>query len=219
MNIGPYRIIRKLGEGGMSNVFLTEDVRTGRVVALKLLAPRVVADQTYRLRLLREAHAVASLKHPNITALYEADQFQDQPYIAMEWVAGPTLADLLKDGKTFTPQQVVDIGVVAIGRGRDFVGAIGAVHEAILSKRHRYVRCRALGPVGTRHEVIRRRRSHVGTLHCTPAWTIRGSWSSRRAAPPYERTLPTRSSGSARRCAMPAAARLSVATSSRRATA
>ena len=98
MNIGPYRIIRKLGEGGMSNVFLTEDIRTGRVVALKLLAPRVVADETYRLRLLREAHAVASLKHPNITALYEADQFQDQPYLAMEYVDGDSVSDLLVQG-------------------------------------------------------------------------------------------------------------------------
>ena len=98
MNIGPYRIIRKLGEGGMSNVFLTEDVRTGRVVALKLLAPRVVADETYRLRLLREAHAVASLKHPNITTLYEADQFQDQPYIAMEYVEGESVSDILCSG-------------------------------------------------------------------------------------------------------------------------
>lgn len=98
MNIGPYRIIRKLGEGGMSNVFLTEDVRSGRVVALKLLAPRVVADETHRLRLLREAHAVASLKHPNITRLYEADQFQDQPYIAMEYVEGESVSDRLASG-------------------------------------------------------------------------------------------------------------------------
>jgi serine/threonine protein kinase len=98
MNIGPYRIIRKLGEGGMSTVFLTEDIRTGRVVALKLLAPRVVADETHRLRLLREAHAVASLKHPNITALYEADQFRDQPYLAMEYVEGDSVSDLLVAG-------------------------------------------------------------------------------------------------------------------------
>jgi serine/threonine protein kinase len=82
----------------MSNVFLTEDVRTCRIVALKLLAPRLVADETYRLRLLREAHAVASLKHPNVAALYEADQFQDQPYIAMEYVEGESVADLLTMG-------------------------------------------------------------------------------------------------------------------------
>ena len=98
MNIGPYRILRKLGEGGMSSVFLTEDIRSGRVVALKLLAPRVSADETYRLRLLREAHAVASLKHPNITALYEADQFEEQPYIAMEYVEGESVSDLLCSG-------------------------------------------------------------------------------------------------------------------------
>jgi serine/threonine protein kinase len=82
----------------MSNVFLTEDIRNGRIVALKLLAPRVVADETYRLRLLREAHAVASLKHPNITALYEADQFQDQPYLAIEYVDGESVSDRLISG-------------------------------------------------------------------------------------------------------------------------
>ena len=83
MNIGPYRILRKLGEGGMSNVFLTEDIRSGRVVALKLLAPRVVADETYRLRLLREAHAVATLKDPNTAALSERDELAEQPHIAL----------------------------------------------------------------------------------------------------------------------------------------
>jgi serine/threonine protein kinase len=98
MNIGPYRIVRKLGEGGMSNVFLTEDVRTGRFVALKLLAPRVVADEIYRLRLLREAHVISSLRHRNIAAVYEADQFQDQPYIAMEYVEGETVSDRLVAG-------------------------------------------------------------------------------------------------------------------------
>jgi serine/threonine protein kinase len=122
MNIGPYRIIRKLGEGGMSSVFLTEDVRTGRVVALKLLAPRVVADETYRLRLLREAHAVASLKHPNITALYEADQFQDQPYIAMEYVDGESVSDLLVAG----PFPVLRAAWIAA----ETASAIAAAHAA-----------------------------------------------------------------------------------------
>jgi serine/threonine protein kinase len=98
MNIGPYRIVRKLGEGGMSNVFLTEDVRTGKFVALKLLAPRVVADEIYRLRLLREAHVISSVQHRNIAAVYEADQFQDQPYIAMEYVEGETVSDRLVAG-------------------------------------------------------------------------------------------------------------------------
>ena len=122
MNIGPYRIIRKLGEGGMSNVFLTEDVRTGRIVALKLLAPRVVADETYRLRLLREAHAVASLKHPNITALYEADQFQDQPYLAIEYVEGESVADLLVSG----PFPVVQAAWIAA----EVANALAAAHAA-----------------------------------------------------------------------------------------
>lgn len=122
MNIGPYRILRKLGEGGMSSVFLTEDIRSGRVVALKLLAPRVVADETYRLRLLREAHAVASLKHPNITALYEADQFEEQPYIAMEYVEGESVADTLCSG----PFPVT----TTIWVGAEIASALAAAHTA-----------------------------------------------------------------------------------------
>ena len=122
MNIGPYRIIRKLGEGGMSSVFLTEDIRSGRIVALKLLAPRFVADETYRLRLLREAHAVASLKHPNITALYEADQFQDQPYLAMEYVEGDSVSDLLVNG----PFPIARAAWVAA----ETANALAAAHKA-----------------------------------------------------------------------------------------
>jgi serine/threonine-protein kinase len=122
VNIGYYRIIRKLGEGGMSNVFLTEDERSGRLVALKLLAPRVVADETYRLRLLREAHAVASLKHPCITELYEADQFQDQPYLATEYVEGDSVSDLLVHG----PFPVAH----AIAIAADVAGALSAAHRA-----------------------------------------------------------------------------------------
>ncbi|MCC6743046.1 MAG: serine/threonine protein kinase, partial [Acidobacteria bacterium] len=106
----------------MSSVFLTEDIRSGRVVALKLLAPRVVADETYRLRLLREAHAVASLKHPNITALYEADQFEEQPYIAMEYVEGESVADTLCSG----PFPVT----TTIWVGAEIASALAAAHTA-----------------------------------------------------------------------------------------
>jgi serine/threonine protein kinase len=122
MNIGPYRIIRKLGEGGMSSVFLTEDIRTARVVALKLLAPRVVADEVYRLRLLREAHVISSLKHPNITALYEADQFLDQPYLAVEYVEGESVADLVVAGP-FPVDRAVRIAA-------DVASALAAAHAA-----------------------------------------------------------------------------------------
>jgi eukaryotic-like serine/threonine-protein kinase len=131
MNIGPYRIVRKLGQGGMSNVYLTEDVRTGRFVALKLLAPRVSADETYRLRLLREAHVIASVRHRNITAIYEADQFQDQPYIAMEFVAGETVADMLCRGRV-APAQAVRIAAEAAS-ALAAAHAAGVVHRDIKS--------------------------------------------------------------------------------------
>jgi serine/threonine-protein kinase len=98
MQIGPYRIVRKLGEGGMSSVFLTEDARTGGLVALKLLSPRVVADPSHRRRLVREALVIARVRHANVAVIYEADRFRDQPYIAMEYIEGETVADRLRQG-------------------------------------------------------------------------------------------------------------------------
>jgi eukaryotic-like serine/threonine-protein kinase len=122
MNIGPYMIVRKLGEGGMSTVFLTEDTRDGKAVALKLLAPRVMADEIYPKRLLREAQAVASLTHPNIGKLYEAGTVQGQPYIAMEYLEGETLSDRLATGALPIEE--------AIWIGAETASALSAAHAA-----------------------------------------------------------------------------------------
>jgi TolB-like protein/predicted Ser/Thr protein kinase len=98
--VGRYRILEQLGKGGMGEVYLAEDVRLHRPVALKMLRGEVQADEQARARLLREARAAAALSHPGIAVVYEIDEIErgDGPvrFIAMEYVAGETLADHLR---------------------------------------------------------------------------------------------------------------------------
>src|SRR5262245_13640166 len=83
-----YRIESFLGRGGMSVVYLAEDLRLGRPVALKLLAARLAEDRHFRERFHRESRLAASLDHPNVIPIYEAGAADDQLYIAMRFVEG-----------------------------------------------------------------------------------------------------------------------------------
>src|SRR5437660_10497548 len=89
---GRYRLDEVLGRGGMSEVWRAEDLELGRHVALKLLAPD--AD---RARFDREARAVASLAHPNITQLYDYGESEGRPYMVLEYLPGGTLEERLRD--------------------------------------------------------------------------------------------------------------------------
>jgi eukaryotic-like serine/threonine-protein kinase len=89
--IGRYRVLRKLGRGGMGTVVAAHDETLDRRVALKLLHDDLAAKPRQRHRLMREAQAMARVSHPNVVTVYEADVFQDQLYIAMELVEGHTL--------------------------------------------------------------------------------------------------------------------------------
>ncbi len=95
--VGHYRILERLGSGGMGEVFLAEDVRLHRCVALKTLRGDVQADEQAQARLLREARTAASLTHPGIAVVYEIDELDRGAgpvrFIAMEYVAGETLGD------------------------------------------------------------------------------------------------------------------------------
>jgi TolB-like protein/Flp pilus assembly protein TadD/predicted Ser/Thr protein kinase len=98
-----YRVLEHLGKGGMGEVYLAEDMRLHRRVALKVLRPEAHQDEEARARLLREARAASALNHPSIAVIYEIDEMDrgDGPvrYIAMEYVAGPTLAELGRRGE------------------------------------------------------------------------------------------------------------------------
>src|SRR6266571_1719583 len=95
-NISHYRILSKLGAGGMGEVYLAQDTQLGRHVAIKLLPPETVSDEHARKRLVREACAVATLDHPNICSIYEVGEADGRSFIAMQYIEGETLDARIK---------------------------------------------------------------------------------------------------------------------------
>jgi tetratricopeptide (TPR) repeat protein/predicted Ser/Thr protein kinase len=108
-SIGPYQVVGKLGAGGMGEVYLAEDPRLERRVALKTLSNPLLGSDA-RSSLLREAKAAAKLSHPNIAAVYDVIEQGDRLHIVMEYVEGETLAALAKRG-LLDIEQVVDIAI------------------------------------------------------------------------------------------------------------
>jgi len=93
--IGPYEVLSELGSGGMGTVYLAQDARLGRKIALKLLPPQFTNDKDRLRRFQQEARAASALNHPNILTVYEIEQKADIHYIATEYVDGVTLRQLL----------------------------------------------------------------------------------------------------------------------------
>ena len=99
--IGPYRILSEIGRGGQGAVFLAEDSRIARKVALKVLASRFdLVSEERRRRFRREAEVIARLEHEGICGIYDADIESETPYIAMRLVAGRSLAQILSDARS-----------------------------------------------------------------------------------------------------------------------
>lgn len=115
--ISHYRIVEKLGEGGMGVVYVAEDTVLGRQVAVKMLSTgRSPGDQHFRSRFLREARAISKLSHPHIANIYDYGETKDgEPYIVMELVNGSTLGDLMLKEKLTIPRAVGIIRQVAEG--------------------------------------------------------------------------------------------------------
>jgi serine/threonine-protein kinase len=119
---GRYRVIRKLGTGGMANVYLAEDQELGRSVAIKMLDERHSQDEQFVERFRREASSAAGLSHPNIVSIYDRGQAEGTYYIAMEYIEGRTLKELLVTrGPTPIP--------VALDYTRQILAALGFAHK------------------------------------------------------------------------------------------
>jgi serine/threonine protein kinase/tetratricopeptide (TPR) repeat protein len=97
--VGHYRIIEKIGAGGMGEVYLAEDTKLNRKVALKFLPAHLSEDDDMKARFRREAQAAAKLDHPNIVPIYEVGEFQNRPFIAMAHIEGVSLRDTIDNGK------------------------------------------------------------------------------------------------------------------------
>jgi len=94
--VGHYRIIEKIGAGGMGVVYLAEDTKLHRCAALKFLPNHLVANTDAKARFIREAEAAAKLNHPNIVTIYEVGEFNGRPFFAMEHVGGKSLSEMIK---------------------------------------------------------------------------------------------------------------------------
>jgi tRNA A-37 threonylcarbamoyl transferase component Bud32 len=124
-----YRVESMIGRGGMSAVYLAEDVPLRRRVALKLLAPALAEDAAFRERFLEESQLAASLDHPNVVPIYEAGQADDELYIAMRYVEGQDLKELLRGGP-LEPERAVRI-CTQVAEALDFAHERGLVHRDV----------------------------------------------------------------------------------------
>ena len=118
--VGPYRVQRVLGMGGMGIVYLAEDSRLGRLVAMKAVAPAHTSDADRSERLRREARTAALLVHPNIATVFSLEIFDGQTFIVSEYVPGETLREELARGPL--PLRA------ALATARTICGAVAAAH-------------------------------------------------------------------------------------------
>ena len=127
--ISHYKIVEKLGEGGMGEVYLAHDMELKRDIALKFLPKQYTKDSEAKERFKREAQAAAALNHPNIITVHEIGEFEDQAYIAMEYVKGSSLREKIEDG-SLSMDDVLDITIQICG-GLDKAHEAGIVHRDI----------------------------------------------------------------------------------------
>src|SRR3954463_13689220 len=106
---GRYRALKRLGAGGMAEVWCAEDEVLGRRVALKLLGGRFATDPEFRERFRREAQAAAGLTHPNIVAIFDRSEWEGTPYIATELVDGKTLKELVTERGPLPPDGAISL--------------------------------------------------------------------------------------------------------------
>ncbi|MBU0638515.1 MAG: protein kinase [Planctomycetes bacterium] len=123
--LGAYKIVDYLGRGGMGIVLKAREESLGSTVALKILRPDLAGDAAALARFAREARAAAALRHPHIVTVYAIGQERGVHYIAMEYVPGPSLAQVIRSAKPRSPEDSKRPGSIGVPAGDDVQGSIG----------------------------------------------------------------------------------------------
>jgi serine/threonine-protein kinase len=123
-----YEVHKRIGRGGMADVFSARDLLLDRQVAMKVLFPQFATDENFVERFRREAQSAANLSHPNIVSVYDWGKFEGTYFIAMEEVQGRTLADILKANKQLTAKQAAEIA-------SEVAAALGFAHDGGVAHR------------------------------------------------------------------------------------
>ena len=127
--LGGYKILKQLGSGGMGQVYLGEDLRLARLVALKILPTYLVIDENRLHRFQREARAASTLNHPNILTIHEVGEADGVHFIATEFIDGQTIRELLNQGD-LSLEEILDI-CIQVGSGLVSAHTAGIVHRDI----------------------------------------------------------------------------------------
>jgi len=125
---GRYRVLNRLGSGGMADVYCAEDTHLGRQVALKVLYRRFAQDAEFVERFKREAQSAAGLTHPNVVNVFDRGEHDGTYYIAMEYLPGRTLKEVVGERGVLDQESVIDIGIQIL-RAASFAHRRGVVHR------------------------------------------------------------------------------------------
>src|ERR671933_994364 len=125
-----YRVQRRIGSGGMADVYLADDAQLGREVALKVLHRRFARDREFVERFRREASSAAGLQHPHVVGVYDRGEFDGTYYIAMEYLEGRSLKEIVQEEGPLDPERAIDF-VVQILQAARFAHQRGVIHRDI----------------------------------------------------------------------------------------